>query len=592
MVAAMPGSVMTEDLFPDFRNPALLEALERYSAHDADGRGAIYTRPEIVNGLLDLAGYSSDRPLHQLRLLEPSFGAGDFLLPAVDRVLAAFARSEGTPGSVRQLSGALRAVEVNPGAFRSTAACVQEKLMAWGVSHAHAHGLVSDWLVRDDFLLTPLSGGFDFVVGNPPYVRQERVPEALLQEYRRRYRTLFDRADLYVPFFERGLELLAPGGRLAFICANRWLKNKYGGPLRELAASRFALRYFINLEGTQPFKSKVIAYPAITVFERSATSVTRMARDPEVSVSSIAQMVGAMLNGGHASDPRVEEVAHAVRGSEPWLLDHPERLRLLRQLELDFPSLEKAGCKVGIGVASGADRIFIGNYRELPVEDDRKIPLAMAGDIKGHHLSWRGHGIVNPFLPDGSLADLDAFPRFGAYLRAHQNAVAGRHCAKNNARGWYRTIDRIWPELTRRPKLLIPDIKGEPAVAFDPGRLYPHHNLYFITSDQWDLPSLAVLLRSSLALFFVSSYCVRMSGGFLRFQAQYLRRIRVPHWNGLSEMQKKTLAMAAETSCLEVLDAAAAMVYRLPPEVFEIARAAASEARITGPIRDVEAPAP
>jgi hypothetical protein len=71
-------------------------------------------------------------------------------------------------------------------------------------------------------------------------VRQERIPGPLLEEYRRRYRTIYDRADLYVPFYERGLALLAEGGRLGFICANRWLKNKYGGPLRKVAAALYA----------------------------------------------------------------------------------------------------------------------------------------------------------------------------------------------------------------------------------------------------------------------------------------------------------------------------------------------------------------
>src|SRR3546814_1594882 len=71
-------------------------------------------------------------------------------------------------------------------------------------------------MIRDDFLLCSLSAMFDFVVGNPPYVRQERIPASLLAEYRRRYRTLYDRADLYVLFYERGLDLLAPGGRLGF----------------------------------------------------------------------------------------------------------------------------------------------------------------------------------------------------------------------------------------------------------------------------------------------------------------------------------------------------------------------------------------
>jgi methylase of polypeptide subunit release factors len=68
------------------------------------------------------------------------------------------------------------------------------------------------------------------VIGNPPYVRQELIPEALLTEYRARFETLYDRADLYVPFIERSLSLLRAGGALGFICSDRWMKNKYGGP--------------------------------------------------------------------------------------------------------------------------------------------------------------------------------------------------------------------------------------------------------------------------------------------------------------------------------------------------------------------------
>src|SRR3546814_16514862 len=90
---------------------------------------------------------------------------------------------------------------------------------------------------------------FDFVVGNPPYVRQERIPASLLAEYRRRYRTLYDRADLYVLFYERGLDLLAPGGRLGFLCANRWITNRYGGPCRSKSSDKILTRHFIELEG-------------------------------------------------------------------------------------------------------------------------------------------------------------------------------------------------------------------------------------------------------------------------------------------------------------------------------------------------------
>ncbi len=539
----MPQSldIQTEQL----RAAGLCAALPSLADQGETGRGAVFTRPEVVASLLDLAGYTVDQPLHTWRVLEPSFGAGDFLLAAVGRLLAAFTAAGHRPGAALQLREAVRAVEVHPASFTGTRAALHQHLFAWGASSRDADLLCDSWLLQDDFLLAPLAGPFDVVVGNPPYVRQERIPAPLLAAYRQRYATLYDRADLYVPFFERGLQLLGEHGRLAFICANRWLKNKYGGPLRGLIARDFHLSHYIDMEGTDAFQSEVIAYPAITVIRRGQGTVTRIARRPAVD-HALAELTRALVAPPPLRDDRIEEVEHAVRGSEPWLLDGADQLLVLRRLERDFTELEHAGCKVGIGVATGADRVFIGDHVALPVEHARKLPLLMARDLQAGAIAWGGKGIVNPFEADGSPAPLDRYPAFGAYIREHEALLRRRHVAQKRG-NWYRTIDRIYAELTGTPKLLIPDIKGEPMVVLDEGKFYPHHNLYHVTSSTWDLRALATVLRSSIAVLFVSTYCVKMSGGFLRFQAQYLRRIRIPRWEAIPEAKRAALILAPPT---------------------------------------------
>lgn len=567
--------------FPPARAPTLQRALATLASEDATERGAIFTRDEVVDAMLDLSEYTADRPLHRLRLLEPSFGAGDFLLPAVRRLLEAFRRHGGSPATALQLAPCVRAVEIHRASHDTTRDALITLLTTWGASPADAASLTQTWLVLDDFLLADLPTGFDLVVGNPPYVRQERIPDPLLAEYRRRFATIYDRADLYIPFYERGLRSLAPGGRLAFICANRWVKNKYGGPLRELIARDFHLRFYINMEGTHAFRSDVIAYPSITVIERKpsgpAADLTRIAARPEVTRASLGKLVSAMLNGGPASDARIEEVRHAVRPDDPWLLDEARQLRLVRDLEARFVELEAVGCRVGIGVATGLDRVFIGDFDQLPVEPERKLRLAMARDLTDGRIRWGGRGVINPFEPDGSLARLDRYPRFRAFLEQHREAIAARHCAKKSADGWYRTIDRIWPDLAARPKILIPDIKGELDATVDEGRLYPHHNLYWVTSEAWDLAALATVLRSSIAVMFVAAYSVKMAGGFLRFQAQYLRRIRVPAWGKVPLAVRKAL-IAAPPADPVAIDAAVFELYGLSRAdhalVTEIAQAA------------------
>jgi hypothetical protein len=232
-------------------------------------RGAIFTRRETVEFILDLAGYTIDKPLHRVCLLEPSFGNGDFLLVVVERLLLAYTKNYLDHSAiVDNLANAITAVEMDEASIATTRSKLMDLLTGSGVTLAAAEQLLAAWIVPADFLLADFTHRFAFVVGNPPYVRQELILADLLAKYRKRYETLYDRADLYVPFIERGLKLLESGGTLGFICADRWMKNKYGGPLRALVGRNYHLKYYVDMVDTAAFQSEVSAYPAITVITR------------------------------------------------------------------------------------------------------------------------------------------------------------------------------------------------------------------------------------------------------------------------------------------------------------------------------------
>lgn len=393
------------------------------------------------------------------------------------------------------------------------------------------------------------------------------IPNLLLAEYRERYTTIFDRADLYIPFIERSLRLLVKGGTLGFICADRWMKNRYGGPLRALVAKDFHLKVHVDMTDTPAFHSDVIAYPAITIITREKSAATRLAHRPAID-SAVLTDLAAQISAKHlpTDGGEVRELSGVTSGSEPWLLESSDQLALVRRLERSFPTLEEARCKVGIGVATGADQAFIGLFDELDVEDDRKEPLVMTRDILSGTVEWRGFGVINPFADSGGLVNLDDYPRLKSYLEARKEEIARRHCAKKSPGNWYRTIDRITPSLTRKPKLLVPDIKGEAHIVYESGQLYPHHNLYFITADEWDLHALQAVLLSEIARLFVATYSTKMRGGFLRFQAQYLRRIRLPKWSDVTDELRRDLKKAAETQDLEACNRAAFVLYGLSSE--------------------------
>jgi hypothetical protein len=233
---------------------------------------------------------------------------------------------------------------------------------------------------------------------------------------------------------------------------------------------------FVDIVDTDAFLSEVIAYPAIVVIGREKSGPTRIAVRPAIQAEGLRSLAKAMTAAKLPKDKRVTEVPRAADGSEPWMLNAPDKLSLVRRLEAEYPTLEEAGCKVGIGVATGADQVFIAPFDELDVEPDRKLPIAMTRDILTGSVKWRGLGVINPFGSDGKLVALKDYPKLARYLDLHGAAIKARHVSKKNPRAWYRTIDRIYPELVAVPKLLIPDIKGAAHIVYEAGKLYPHHS--------------------------------------------------------------------------------------------------------------------
>lgn len=508
--------------------------------------GAIYTRQETVDFILDLAGYLPNLPLHKHTLLEPSFGTGDFLIRAVQRLLTSYFTTHGMETALKDLSPAVAGYEIDPTAAEQTVKGLSDVLTQFGFSADEICVLLSSWLKNEDFLLADISVRFDFVVGNPPYVRQEQIPPRLMAKYRARYETIYDRADLYIPFVERSLQILKPLGVLGYICADRWMKNKYGGPLRALVSKGFHLKYYVDMVGTDAFHSDVSAYPAIFIICRERGTKTRIAHRPKVDESVLKELSATLRGDEQVAAVPVIEMVNVVNGTEPWILDSLDQLAVVRKLEERFPLLEEVGCKVGIGVATGADKAYIAPFNSIDVEPDRKLPLVTTKDIVSGTVNWQGLGVVNPFNDDGSLVDLEKYPRLKDYLEVRRETIAARHCAKQKPKSWYRTIDKIDASLRQQKKLLIPDIKGEANVVFENGNYYPHHNLYYITSSEWDLRALQAVLLSGIARLFVGVYSTQMRGGYLRYQAQYLRRIRLPHWQEISEDTKNRLKGAID----------------------------------------------
>lgn len=518
----------------------MVMAMSAITPHEApQNYGEVFTKRWVVDALLDLTGYHPDRDLGQLTAVEPSAGSGAFLLPMVERLLAS-AKSHGR--ALRTLEGAIRTWELQPANVRVLRSQVLEMLTTAGASELEANQLAHAWIIEGDFLLPDGSDLFtadaapveaDIVVGNPPYIRFDDLGDALATEYRRRWSTMAGRGDIYVGFFERGLALLKPGGKLGFICADRWMRNAYGGKLRAHVSEGFAVETIWQMHDVNAFEAEVSAYPAITVLanrpQGAVTIVDATAEFGAESASAAVAFVASVAPEAEGSGFKAARLPSWFEGSDLWPAGGPREIRLLEDLNERFPTLEQTGgdTRIGIGVATGADKAYLVDAAATEVEPDRLTPIVMADDIRSGRLTTPRKVLINPWDSEGRLVDIKAFPRMAKALAEHPSVVS-RFVARKNPSNWHRTIDRVYPGLADRPKLLLQDMKAQITPVYEPGGLYPHHNLYYIVSTGWDLEVLGGLLLSRVAEAFIAAYGVKMRGGTLRFQAQYLRKIRVP----------------------------------------------------------------
>lgn len=492
--------------------------------------GAVFTRPEVVEYMMrEVMRTGHFKKWSRLTVLEPSCGDGAFVVPVVKALVA-----ESPEWDDKSLDDFLLAFDISKKSVAHVKAAVAAILRDAGCPGPIVARLTARWFLCEDFLLHDTNRTFDVVIGNPPYIRFDNIRPEKQQEYKARYTAFTERCDIYVPFFERSMSLLSERGVFSFICSNRFVRSSYGRRLRRIISDSFHVALYLNMEHTQPFETEVSAYPAIYVIDR------RIGRETySGEVTSLEKDSLRLFRSGVAKT-RLCRFGTWYRGDEPWVTTIAADRDRFESIASKFPAIEQSGqgTHIGIGVASGADEIYVDPQRNADIEESCLLPLVASEDIRDGGIAWNQRYMLNPYdqHDDSRMMDLSRFPKAGAYLNRHADRLKARYCARNNPSAWYRTLDRIKYSTFRAAKILLPDIQQGGNVALDErGEFYPHHNVYWITSRTWNLRALCVILRSSFVTEQIRRVSVQMRGGSIRYQAQNLRNVHIPAWNSLGK---------------------------------------------------------
>ena len=212
---------------------------------------------------------------------------------------------------------------------------------------------VFDW--KPQFPSVFERGGFDAVVGNPPYVRQELLSsiKPCLQEH---YQTYHGMADLYVYFYERGVEILKPGGRLAFVVTNKWMKAGYGEPLRKFFGEKTWVEQVVDFGHAKQFFKDADVFPCFLVVRKPneetrpvAGRVCVIPRDL-VRIEDLKDQV--LGNGVY--------VEHGRLAGEPWQLEPSSVAALIAKIRSKgIPLAEFLKAKPCYGIKTSLNEAFL-----------------------------------------------------------------------------------------------------------------------------------------------------------------------------------------------------------------------------------------
>jgi adenine-specific DNA-methyltransferase len=375
--------------------------------------------------------------------------------------------------------------------------------------------------------------GFDVVIGNPPYIRQEAFTSSKPQ-FKQRFSTFDGKADLYVYFIELGLDLLSPGGELSYIAPNKWLRAGYGAPLRQWLPQHHTLLEFLDF-GDLPVFAEATTYPAIMSVRRAAPpagSQFRAASLPKLPPPSLEMLV----------EDSVRSVSQAGLKVEGWNLSDDAGQEILTKLKAaGTPLGEYVGGKIYYGIKTGSNVAFVVDAAtrvKLIAEDAASAeiikPFLAGRDIKRYRQPTTDKFVL--FTRRG--IDMAKYPAVLAYLEQfrkqleprpkHLTGKAAEEWAgrKPGTYKWYEVQDSIdyWQEF-EKPKILFPDIASILSFTLDPNGNYLANTGYFITTDNLFL--LGVLNSASIDIFF-RSLTNTIRGGYLRFFKQYLDQLPIP----------------------------------------------------------------
>ena len=398
------------------------------------------------------------------------------------------------------------------------------------------------------------NSGFDIVLANPPYVRQEKLDPDDQKSYAESFPEVHvGTADLLVYFYARAIQLLRPGGWMSFISSNKFMRAGYGNGIREHLTSELAIQKIVDLGDLPLFDANgkpIAAYPVVIVGKRSndsdgctttiadlAVHVRQQLLDSDLNTTP-ENVRGVLENLDHTLvQASVEHFPQALLRRHGWVLEEPDLVRLFERLmNKGTPLGEFLKGRIYYGVKTGLNQAFEINQskrNELIEKDNRSSeiikPWLRGRNIKRWKPDWAEQYVI--FTRRG--IDIDQYSAVKEHLSQWRESLEPKKHSKQLGPGrkpgdykWYEIQDTIaYYQEFAFPKVIFSHFINSPSFAYDLSGAYHNNACSFIVPPS---PSVAAIVNSKIGWWLLWHLSTLLQNGYLQLFDQFLTKLPIP----------------------------------------------------------------
>jgi type I restriction-modification system DNA methylase subunit len=376
-------------------------------------------------------------------------------------------------------------------------------------------------------------GGFDIVIGNPPYLGFQGFMDqktALV----RRFKTARGKFDYYIPFIERALELLRANGFLCFICPTNFMKRGYGKAVRELIVEHASIVQVCDFEDVQVFEG-ALNYTGIFLLQKRKPSNSHVVAYKKSLYAAVLPMLQGLLS------------------SAPWVFQDSTSRDLIEKLKTRRVSrLEEMSLGIAEGIVTGQNEVFLLSLEKiaaLGIEKDVIRPCIRGRQIRRFALEEMTEAVIYPYRTDGTRtvpipeAELKKYERLWRHLVDSKNKLAGRGYFEASTKQWYELwCQRDMCQLSAR-KIVVAELAEGNRFCIASQDYFYGDTVCGITlrpDVREDICFVLGLLNSKLMEYVFKKTTVPKANGFFIYKTMFLKHLPLIRVNFSDSKERAT----------------------------------------------------